>query len=106
LRAERDRPHDFLLASIAARHRGKTKSRRRISCPPDFSASNAHKKAEATPSPAEETASPSPAESPAERTQLPSLSARRVIPGAGHFLPREKPDAVSTAILEVLSASK
>ena len=46
------------------------------------------------------------AESPAERTQLPSLIARRVIPGAGHFLPREKPDAVSMAILEVLSASK
>ena len=46
------------------------------------------------------------AESPAERTQLPSLSARRVIPGAGHFLPREKPDVVSMAILEVLAASK
>ena len=46
------------------------------------------------------------AESSAERTQLPSLIARRVIPGAGHFLPREKPDVVSMAILEVLSASK
>jgi pimeloyl-ACP methyl ester carboxylesterase len=41
-----------------------------------------------------------------ERMQLPSLIARRVIPGAGHFLPREKPEAVSTAILEVLAASK
>jgi pimeloyl-ACP methyl ester carboxylesterase len=45
-------------------------------------------------------------ESPAERTQLPGLIARRVIPGAGHFLPREKPDAVAAAIVEVLSASK
>jgi pimeloyl-ACP methyl ester carboxylesterase len=46
------------------------------------------------------------AESPAERMQLPSLIARRVIPGAGHFLPREKPDVVSMAILEALTASK
>jgi pimeloyl-ACP methyl ester carboxylesterase len=42
-------------------------------------------------------------ENPNERTQLPGLIARRVIPGAGHFLPREKPEAVSSAILEVLS---
>src|SRR6058998_1944712 len=46
------------------------------------------------------------AENPGERTQLSSLVARRVIPGAGHFLPREKADAVSAAILEVLAASK
>jgi len=46
------------------------------------------------------------AESPAERTQLPALMARRVIAGAGHFLPREKPDAVVGALLEVLAASK
>ncbi|HYR44590.1 MAG TPA: alpha/beta hydrolase [Terriglobia bacterium] len=46
------------------------------------------------------------AESPVERTQLPSLIARRVIPGAGHFVPREKPDVVSMAILEALTASK
>jgi len=43
------------------------------------------------------------AENPNERTQLPALVARRVISGAGHFLPREKPEAVSSAILEVLS---
>ena len=43
------------------------------------------------------------AENPNERNQLPKLIARRVIAGAGHFLPREKPDAVSSAILEVLS---
>jgi pimeloyl-ACP methyl ester carboxylesterase len=43
------------------------------------------------------------ADNPNERNQLPALIARRVIPGAGHFLPREKPEAVSSAILEVLS---
>jgi pimeloyl-ACP methyl ester carboxylesterase len=32
-----------------------------------------------------------------------TLMARDVIPGAGHFLPREKPDAVSSAILRVLA---
>jgi pimeloyl-ACP methyl ester carboxylesterase len=42
------------------------------------------------------------AENPNERNQLPALVARRVIAGAGHFLPREKPDAVSSAILQVL----
>ena len=39
---------------------------------------------------------------PAERAVFPALVARRVIPGAGHFLPREKPEAVSTAVLELL----
>ncbi len=39
---------------------------------------------------------------PAERAVFPSLVARRVIPGAGHFLPREKPEAVSSALLELL----
>jgi len=42
-------------------------------------------------------------ENPNERNQLPGLIGRRVIAGAGHFLPREKPEAVSSAILEVLS---
>ena len=42
------------------------------------------------------------AENPNERTQLPALVARRVVAGAGHFLPREKPEAVSSAILELL----
>src|SRR5215471_4221431 len=41
-------------------------------------------------------------ENPNERVQFPMLLARRVIAGAGHFLPREKPEAVSAAILEVL----
>jgi pimeloyl-ACP methyl ester carboxylesterase len=43
-------------------------------------------------------------EESAERVQFPKLVDRRVIPGAGHFLPREKPDAVSSALLEVLRA--
>jgi pimeloyl-ACP methyl ester carboxylesterase len=43
------------------------------------------------------------AENPNERNQIPGLIARRVIAGAGHFLPREKPEAVSSAVLEVLS---
>jgi pimeloyl-ACP methyl ester carboxylesterase len=47
-------------------------------------------------------ARPSPDVTPAERAVFPSLVARRVIPGAGHFLPREKPEAVSSALLELL----
>lgn len=39
---------------------------------------------------------------PAERELFPSLVARRVIPGAGHFLPRENPEAVSSAILQLM----
>jgi pimeloyl-ACP methyl ester carboxylesterase len=42
-------------------------------------------------------------ENPNEKVQFPLLKARRVIQGAGHFLPREKPDAVSSALLEVLA---
>lgn len=41
---------------------------------------------------------------PGERALFPSLVARRVIPGAGHFLPRENPEAVSSALLELLRA--
>jgi pimeloyl-ACP methyl ester carboxylesterase len=33
------------------------------------------------------------------------LKARRVIDNAGHFLAREKPDAVSSAMLEMLEAT-
>jgi len=46
------------------------------------------------------------ADSSADRAQFPALMARRVLPGAGHFLPREKPEAVSTALLELLAATK
>jgi pimeloyl-ACP methyl ester carboxylesterase len=46
-----------------------------------------------------------PAES-ADRASFPNLITRRLIQGAGHFLPRENPQAVSAALLEVLGASK
>jgi pimeloyl-ACP methyl ester carboxylesterase len=43
---------------------------------------------------------------PNRRTSIiPNLITRRMIEGAGHFLPREKPQAVSGALLEVLAAS-
>jgi pimeloyl-ACP methyl ester carboxylesterase len=51
-------------------------------------------------------ARPAPETTPGERALFPSLTARRVIAGAGHFLPREKPDTVSTALLELLSIAK
>jgi pimeloyl-ACP methyl ester carboxylesterase len=45
---------------------------------------------------------PLPDPTPAERQLFPKLVARRVIPGAGHFLPREKPETLSSALLELL----
>jgi pimeloyl-ACP methyl ester carboxylesterase len=51
-------------------------------------------------------ARPAPETTPAERALFPSLIARRVIPGAGHFLPRENPGAVSSALLELLANTK
>jgi pimeloyl-ACP methyl ester carboxylesterase len=44
-----------------------------------------------------------PADSPAERAQFTALVARRIVTGAGHFLPRQRPDAVSDALLELLA---
>ena len=49
-------------------------------------------------------ARPAPDITPSERAVFPSLVARRVIPGAGHFLPRENPEAVSSALLELLKS--
>jgi pimeloyl-ACP methyl ester carboxylesterase len=49
---------------------------------------------------------PPPADTPAERTLLTARVARRVVAGAGHFLPREKPEAVSSAMLELLEKSR
>ena len=47
-------------------------------------------------------AKPSP-DGTADRALFPRLVDRRIVSGAGHFLPREKPEAVSTALLELLS---
>jgi pimeloyl-ACP methyl ester carboxylesterase len=44
--------------------------------------------------------------SPAERAAFVSLIARRVIPGVGHFMPRERPEAVSSALLELLESTR
>jgi pimeloyl-ACP methyl ester carboxylesterase len=47
-----------------------------------------------------------PAESPpAEQAAFERLIARRVVPGVGHFMPRERPEAVSSAMLELLASS-
>jgi len=40
----------------------------------------------------------------ADRALFPKLIAKRVIAGSGHFMPREKPEAVSAAILEAAAA--
>ena len=48
---------------------------------------------------------PAPETTPAERELFPNLVARRVIPGAGHFVPHEAPGEVATALLDVLAAS-
>jgi pimeloyl-ACP methyl ester carboxylesterase len=48
-----------------------------------------------------------PAEATAgEKASFTALVARRIVPGSGHFMPREKPEAVSAAMLEVLVGSK
>ena len=47
-----------------------------------------------------------PPDSPAERALFRSRIARRVVAGAGHFVPRENPGAVSSAILELLAATR
>jgi len=41
-----------------------------------------------------------------ERATLPGIIAKRIVEGAGHFVPHEKPDAVATALLDVLGATK
>jgi pimeloyl-ACP methyl ester carboxylesterase len=41
-----------------------------------------------------------------ERATMPRLVAKRIVEGAGHFLPHEKPEAVGAALLELLSATK
>jgi len=51
-------------------------------------------------------APPASASSPVEQAAFVSLIARRVIPGVGHFMPRERPEAVSSAMLELLEATR
>ncbi|HEY7335084.1 MAG TPA: alpha/beta hydrolase [Bryobacteraceae bacterium] len=48
-------------------------------------------------------ARPAPEATPAERAVFTKLAARRVVAGAGHFMPRENPKAVSDALLELLA---
>ena len=51
-------------------------------------------------------APPATGSSPAEQAAFVSLVARRVIAGVGHFMPRERPEAVSSALLELLQATR
>ena len=41
-----------------------------------------------------------------DRAIFANLVARRIVSGSGHFMPREKPEAVSTALLELLALAK
>ena len=47
-----------------------------------------------------------PADTPAERASFTARVARQVVAGAGHFLPREKPGVVSSAMLELLDKTR
>jgi pimeloyl-ACP methyl ester carboxylesterase len=49
---------------------------------------------------------PPPADTPAERALFPGRVGRQVLAGVGHFLPREKPDIVSSAMLELLGGTR
>lgn len=49
---------------------------------------------------------PAPEITPAERAVFTTLIDKRIVEGAGHFVPHEKPEAVATALLDVLAASK
>ena len=49
---------------------------------------------------------PPPADTSAERALFTARAARRVVAGAGHFMPREKPVVVSSAMLELLDATR
>ena len=44
------------------------------------------------------------ADGTADRNLFPKLVDRRIVAGAGHFLPREKPEAMSSALLQLLQA--
>ncbi|HXI27010.1 MAG TPA: alpha/beta hydrolase [Vicinamibacterales bacterium] len=42
---------------------------------------------------------------PDDRAVFPKLVAKRIVEGAGHFVPHEKPEAFASALIEVLAAS-
>jgi pimeloyl-ACP methyl ester carboxylesterase len=44
--------------------------------------------------------------SPSEQAAFAALIARRVIPGVGHFMPRENPQVVASAMLQLLEAHR
>ena len=48
---------------------------------------------------------PDAAITPADRASFPKLVDKRVVAGAGHFVPHEQPDAVASALLDVLRAA-
>ena len=54
---------------------------------------------------ADDTVGP-PHRSAGEMAQFPPGTARRVVPNAGHFMPREQPGAVSGALLELLGSAR
>jgi pimeloyl-ACP methyl ester carboxylesterase len=43
--------------------------------------------------------------SAADRATFPRLVDKRIVEGAGHFVPHEKPEAVAAAIVDVLQAA-
>ena len=42
----------------------------------------------------------------AERVTLPKIMDKRIVDGAGHFVPHEKPEAVAAALLDLLAATR
>jgi pimeloyl-ACP methyl ester carboxylesterase len=42
----------------------------------------------------------------ADRATLPKIVDKRIVAGAGHFVPHEKPEAVAAALLDLLAATK
>jgi len=55
---------------------------------------------------ADDGVNPPPPDLSADRTHFTSLSDSRVVAGAGHFVPREKPDIVAAAILELMADTR
>jgi pimeloyl-ACP methyl ester carboxylesterase len=55
---------------------------------------------------ADDGVAPPPADTSAERALFSGRVAREVIAGAGHFLPREKPAVVSSALLQLLGGTR